>query len=388
MKKIALAMILLILPLCFSGCTGRQIESQLLVVLLGIDLKEDGKLAVTAKVPVYGDSQSAVGSSGGSSGGSGSSQGSSEEKGYAVIGTSATDWESALTILNTLTPRKLNFSQLREVVFGENAAQSEQFLELYKDIWNLPSVRSQAYVVVCKGEAKKFLTAQQAQIGNRLSKYIDRTFQNYTATAYIPSTTLGDGYAALFGTGGNPLFIYGAIFDKEAQADNDSDMPANAKAGDLSRQGLGDIELLGAAMTDGKRVCGLLTGFETALWRLLSGNVRSAIAVKVDDIYVSLLSARAASLKVSDDGLSLSLALEVLYGAGEEPDEARIRSVVTEQMEALLKTFQHYGCDALGFSETARRAYWTQDEWEKADFHARYCAANIQVSVTTQLKIR
>ena len=89
MKKTALAMILLILPLCFSGCAGRQIESQLLVVLLGIDLKEDGTLAVTAKVPVYGDSQSAAASSGGSSGGSGSSKESGGEKGYAVIGTSA-----------------------------------------------------------------------------------------------------------------------------------------------------------------------------------------------------------------------------------------------------------------------------------------------------------
>jgi len=387
-KKTALAMILLILPLCFSGCAGRQIESQLLVVLLGIDLKEDGTLAVTAKVPVYGDSQSAAASSGGSSGGSGSSKESGGEKGYAVIGTSAADWESALTILNTLTPRKLNFSQLREVVFGENAAQSEQFVELYGDIWSLPSVRSQAYVVVCKGEAKKFLTAQQAQIGNRLSKYIDRTFQNYTATAYIPSVTLGDGYAALFGTGGDPLFIYGAISDRDAQADNDGDMPADAKAGELSRQGLGDIELLGAAMTDGKRVCGLLTGFETALWRLLSGSARSAVTVRAGDIYVSLLSAKAASLKVADDGLSLSLALEVLYGAGDEPDEAQIRSVVTEQMEALLKKFQHFGCDALGFSETARRACWTMEEWEKADFHARYCAADIQVSVTTRLKMR
>lgn len=386
-------LLLLVGAVCLSGCDGRQIEDQLLVVLMGVDETQDGQITISVKVPIYGALKEQGGSSsGGSDGensgtGGGSGEESQAEKGYTIVESTEADIESALTMLHAVLPRTLNFSQVREIVFGENAAQGESFFELYHRIASLPSIRSQAYVVVCKGEAKDFLSAQRAQVGSRLSKFIDQTFRNYTRTAYVPTTTLGDGLSALHGSGGDPLFIYGAVNKGEKKESGEDGAPLELYAGEINWKGMGKIELLGAAMTDGTRVSGLLTGAETGLWRLLTGNNRSGFVMKAADVYVTVFSVTKARLFIKEDGLKASVSLEVQYHEGKKMDKALVQRMLEEKMAALIRKFQSFGCDALGFCETAKRGYWTEDAWKNANFKEKYESADIALQITLQFKV-
>ena len=62
--KRKLFMLLLVLCLLLSGCLGRDLEEQLLVIVLGIDRTDDDLIRITVKVPSNSDSGSSPPTSG------------------------------------------------------------------------------------------------------------------------------------------------------------------------------------------------------------------------------------------------------------------------------------------------------------------------------------
>lgn len=107
MKRRLLA-VLLIGCLLLSGCMSRQLEEQLLVIILAVDEMENGDIRLSVKVP----SNSGVNSSSG--GGNGSSD--TQQMGYFLLEATGKTFPDAANLLHATTPRSLNFSQVREVV--------------------------------------------------------------------------------------------------------------------------------------------------------------------------------------------------------------------------------------------------------------------------------
>lgn len=381
-KRIA-CLLLLCLPL--TGCVNdRQIEVQMPAVILGLDEAEDGMITLCVKIPLLGgkaEGQQSGGGSGGGGGGGSSGSKQQSDSSYALAEASGEAWGAALTALHATVPRDLNFSQLREIVFGERAAQSERFVEYYQNVCSLPSVRSDAYVVVCAGEASDFIKKQNARVGNLLSKYIDKTFTRLERMAYVPAVTLGEGQAQFYGSGSDPLFIYGSLDEKSKGNSAAEKDVTNAVAGEMKHQGLSETELFGAAMTDGTRVAGLLTGGECALWRLVQGTLSEGMSFKAEGTYLFVKSLRAAKLHADDQGLRLDAYAQINYYVGQTFDKRAVSLALKAELEALTKKLQAYGCDAFGFSAAAKRRFATYDEWRNARFKDTYRTTDIQINL-------
>ena len=106
-----------LLPFCFllSGCAGRNVEEELLVIVLAIDHTEQGDVTVAVKVPA---NAAAAGEETGASG---------SHTGYMQLEATGHSFSDAVSMLNATTPRKLNFSQVRETVIGETDAKGRDF---------------------------------------------------------------------------------------------------------------------------------------------------------------------------------------------------------------------------------------------------------------------
>ena len=143
--KRKLVMLLLVLCLLLSGCLGRDLEEQLLVIVLGIDRTDDDLIRITVKVPSNSDSGSSPPTSG-----EGEAAAGGQQMGYLLLEATGRRFSDAVTLLHATTPRTLNFSQTREVVIGEKAAQSTDFPSLLHDIYALPRMRAQSALVIGK----------------------------------------------------------------------------------------------------------------------------------------------------------------------------------------------------------------------------------------------
>ena len=192
---------LLVLCCSFSGCAGRNVEEELLVIVLAIDRMEQGSVTVAVKVPA---NTAAAGDSSGTS---------DSQAGYLQLEATGHSFTDAVSMLNATTPRRLNFSRVREVVIGDEAARQRDFAKLLTQIDALPRFRCSAAVIICRGSALEFAKNQKPIVGMRLSRYAENTLANYAGKGFTPDTDLCAGRRDLDGGFRDPLFILGAVND-------------------------------------------------------------------------------------------------------------------------------------------------------------------------------
>ncbi len=381
MKRRLLA-VLLIGCLLLSGCMSRQLEEQLLVIILAVDEMENGDIRLSVKVP----SNSGVNSSSG--GGNGSSD--TQQMGYFLLEATGKTFPDAANLLHATTPRSLNFSQVREVVIGERASRSSDFSGIIQSVYLLPQMRAQASLVVCGGEARPFIAEQKPYVGIRLSRYIETTLVNYAGKGFVPTTTLGDAVRDLGYGFQDPLLIYGAInpFDSVDHA-YDSNV-LDEQAGELPRKSVNAIELFGAAATDGVSVSGLLTGYEMALLHLLSGTVQS-LTIRCDDSAAVPIFARSpAGLWVEIDTgktvLGVRLLCEAHFTPGQNLNAEALRQTLAQDIHQTLVHLQRLRCDGMGFGNLASQQFLTIQDWEAYHWREAYVSADIQVNLALQIR--
>ena len=378
MKRALCAALMLLCAVLLSGCMSRQLEEQMLVIILGVDTPRADAVRLTVKVP-----SNAAADAGGQAGEAG------EQMGYLLLEATGRTFSDAIELLSATTPRTLNFSQVREVVIGEEAAADAAFGDWLEDVYALPRMRPSAAVVVCRGEAKDFVEAQKPYVGIRLSRYIETTLSNYAGKGFVPTTTLGEALRDLRYGFRDPLLVCGGVNDF-SRAENEP--PAHAldeKAGELTRKSVNPVELFGAAATDGVSVSGLLTGHEMALLHLLLGSVQ-ALSMEVSGAPVSLF-ARAPAALAADTGASpvqlrVGLLCDAHYLPGHEPDAEHIRQTLEKDVTALIRHLQAAGCDGLGFGNIAVRGFRTIPEWEAFDWRRQYQAAETDVHIEVRLR--
>ncbi len=368
-----------LLPFCFllSGCAGRNVEEELLVIVLAIDRTEQGDVTVAVKVPA---NAAAAGEETGASG---------SHTGYMQLEATGHSFSDAVSMLNATTPRKLNFSQVRETVIGETAAKGRDFSLLLTRIDSLPRFRCSSAVIICRGSALDFSEKQKPIVGMRLSRYAENTLANYAGKGFTPATDLCAGRRDLGSGVQDPLFILGAVNDFSGAREPANDNSLSAGAGELPRKSLEAVEMFGAAATDGVSVCGFLTGYEMALLHLIGGHVE-ALAVQADGVPMRITASRPAALKVdiSCDPVFLGIELEceAHYPPGASVDEKAVMALLENDIIALIARLQALRCDAAGFGQIAVRRFLTVGEWEAFHWRERYSAARTQVLVTVRLR--
>ncbi len=364
MKK--MIVFLLLSAFLLTGCAARQLEEDLLVIVLTVDRSESGDVTVSVKAP-----RSAA------SGG--------EEKSYLMVEATGLTFSDAMTMLNAATPRPLNFSQSREVIIGEDAAKREDFARLLQQIDALPRFRCSAAVIVCKGEARAFSKAQKPYVGTRLSRYTETTLTNYAGKGFTPKTTLCDGVRDLGFGFCDPLFILGAVNDFSGATSSPAENALDSLAGNLPRKSEEAVEVFGAAATDGVRVSGYLTGYEMALLHLMEGHVEALALRDGQDNTLRVLAARPAEIRLELSRKPVLLSVRVFcegqYTPGHPVDEAFIAEKLRQDITAVIRHLQALRCDGFGFGCHAVRQYLTVQDWEQLHWRDAYCSADVDVRV-------
>lgn len=377
MKRRGIAL-LLALCLALSGCMGRQLEEELLVIVLAVDETEEGHTRLTIKVPRNGSA------GGASKEGEGGDQG-----GYLLLDATGRGFSEAMALLHATTPRNLNFSQVREVVIGEKAARSADFANLLLRIDELPRMRGAAAVIICKGEGNAFAKAQKPYVGTRLSRYAETTLANYAGKGFTPNTSLSEGIRDLAFGFRDPLFVYGGVNDFRSPQTPEKGA-LNGAPGSLSRQNGDGIELFGAAATDGVCVNGFLTGYEVALLHLINGSVHSLDIQLEEDIPLMIYARTPATLSVRLDRrpavLEISLLCEVHHPPGFPPDEEKLARKITADLKGALTHLQSLRCDGLGFGNIAVRQFGTVADWERLGWRDVYARAQTEITLFLQYR--
>ncbi len=382
MKRRLLALFLILCALAVSGCGKQGLESQLLVIILGIDQSEKG-VRLTVKAPSNASSESSSSSQSSESGG--------DQKGYLMLEATGRDFVEALSILNAATPRTLNFSQTREIVIGIKAAQQDDFVTLLESLATLPRIRDHAMIIIVNGEAYDFADSHKPYLGVRLSTYIETTLDNYEDKGFIPNTSLFEAHRDFAYGYIDPLLICGGVNQFKSDPSEIKEQPENLEAGKMPRKSVNAVEMLGAAATDGVRVSGILTGYEMALVNLVGGHVE-ALEVKLSDFYVTVTPRYAADLKVDLSGekavLRVKLTLDINQAPGRKIDTEELIALLEADLKKTIQKLQQFKCDGIGFGNIAVRQFFTIADWEKLDWRTTYAKADIDISITTHITER
>ena len=368
--------LLFVLALTLTGCGGRQLEEELLVIVLAVDQTESGDLQLAVKVP------------GNQSEGKNAGDGGSE--GYLLLRAAGHGFSDAFTLLNVTTPRKLNFSQVREIVIGHRAAQSPDLKTLLRQINEIPRFRCSATLIVCRGEAWAFADQQKPYVGARLSRYAETSLSNYAGKGFTPDTDLCQAVRDMGCGFRDPLFVLGAVNDFSRQEASDDANVLDALPGALPRKSGNAIEVFGAAATDGVSVSGFLSGYETALVNLLRGHVESLTIQQTDHSPLGVFPRKKARLAVDLSSqpvtLQIHLSCEIRYSPGQTPDEAALREKLLKDLSGMIAHLQALRCDPLGFGCEAARQCLTIQDWEALSWRDLYSSAQVVIDLSLQCK--
>lgn len=345
-----------------------------MVVVFSADVRENGSVTVAAKVPRY------------------ASGGEQEDhpSGYLLLEASGNTFDEAAAMLNATTPHELNYSQVREIMIGEKAAEDPGFLSMLEKIDQLPRFRCSAALIVCRGEGRALASAQKPFIGERLSRYADSALSHYAGKGYTPDTDLcaalrDMGYGLI-----DPMLILGALNDFSS-AQSIGNNPFDEKAGSLPRSSPESMEVFGAAVTSGSRVCGYLTGYETALLKLAEGRLEG-LTLKEKDETITVSSVSPAKLTVICNTdpvkLSVSLPCRFSYPSGHPPDEQAAAARIEHDLTQVLRYLQELNSDALGFGRAALCLFPTAQAWDAFQWREKYRKASLRVILAPEFTER
>ncbi|MBE5799489.1 MAG: hypothetical protein E7321_06020 [Clostridiales bacterium] len=405
MKKYILMLWLLVSLSLLSGCGGGQeIESCLFVLSMAVDPAPDGNLTVTVKAlsgtqeavggsiqssgGSSGDSSSQQGQGGDSSGGSAQSSGlETPEPGYIVMSATAPSSLRALNMLSATTPRTVNLSQLREIVISQTLAETDATLSILKEIHSMYRANGEAIVVVTPDDAGDFIRRQRAILGVRLSKYLEVLYDHFAEMDTIPpDAQLASVIAAMESDTIDATAVYAAanLFDSPLVLSGSADM--NRLPGHLPRTSPAENEYLGCALFSGTRMTGTLTGEETGLLCLMSGQARRQQTYIGNALYRTNLPTRV-KRRIEEDGtLSVSIHMSLTHMAGEEQETAAsIAAMIEREAVGVLLRLRAASSDAVGFGRIAIRKSPDIPSWEARHWPDEYETLGVRVSADVKV---
>lgn len=385
--KLLLAASLFLCLLLLSGCSGgMEIESGLFVLSMAVDPAPEGNLTVTIKA--LSGTQEAESPAQESTAATGQSAAEETEPGYIVMSATAQSCLRALDLLSATTPRTLNLSQLKEIVLSETLARTQATLSILKEIHSLYRAGGDAVVVVTPDDAGDFIRRQRAVLGVRLSKYLQVLFEHYAEIDVIPpNAQLSSVIAAMESSAGDAAAVYAAsnAFDSTLIL---PDTPETDRLpGHLPRTSPAQNEYLGSAIFSGAQMTGTLTGDETGLLCLLTGNARTRTFTINGAQYKSNVATRVTrKIDKSTGVLHVIIRMNLTRIAGESGESAQdIARQIESGAAALIERLQAMESDAIGFGSIAVRRTLTIDQWERAGWRTDYPQRSVQVTAYVRL---
>jgi hypothetical protein len=277
-----------------------------------------------------------------------------------------------LEILGASMPYPLHFGQLRLCLLGYPLAAEQPLRPLLSPVAGLRTIRPDAAVMIAMGSALETMSAQQPDLGVRLSTYLDQLLARLRQERLAPQETLTDVMTQLGGDFGDPVLGLCAL-NPQAGGENSresadggqegdqtqsvfrpsgsiaigepspgSDLPPSLMAGALPRQGGNPVEYVGCITTGGGRLTGALTAAQTRLFLRLRQEAtvtqvsadRAVIAIPKTIGQQEALAVATRLQQLGCDGLGVGKALAKQYRdvpslPGEKPGEQFCRMQLT-----------------------------------------------------------
>ena len=367
---------LLFACLLLGGCgNGREIEEYLFPIMLGLDAAGENQLQITVK---------ALSGNAGASG-SEDAQEMGGDTGYITLSATGHDYVQALSLLRATIPRTLNLSQMREVVISETLARSQAMAPLLSDIQRYDRANGNATLVVCAGRAQEVLEKQQAYVGTRISRYLEILLSQYQEKGTIPYATLLSASRAFSGDTMAPLAVYVAINEFDARLPVSEENTLGMLPGHLDRESPNPVEYMGSAVFSAGRMTGTLTGAQTQMLRMLTGDF-TTLQYSVDGVEYVLRRLWPAhrSVRTRPSGESLCaqlwLSAQALDGTPVADPDALAQGLA-QDARALLSLLQALGADAAGFGRTQLWRHLTLASWAASGWPDRYANCDIEVEI-------
>lgn len=405
-----LASVFLLCALLLSGCSeSNEVENLAYVLILGLDLTDDGQIRVCAQIPKITGKDDASGGSGDGS--------------ELVFSAEGGSFPEALSRLEWIVPRRLDLSQLQLVIVSEKMARSERFAAAATLMIDAYRLYTATRLAVCAGEAKSFVEQETMLIGSRIATELTAMFENYTDSGYIPDVQFADVYYKTQSVYSDPVAIYAAQGEADEGAKKDAETwfsinrtaavsPDAAQNGALPTEAAGSPSsgeqslslssiqpalprdadtasaaspqtnrFLGAAVFVDGRMVGRLDGPQTLFCNLLSGKKQAFyMTVNGQSLSLSTMGRPSVSVDVSAELLRIDVKLRVaLLPDSEVTDAKAAREALNRELMETVSACKRMGAEPFQFAEIAARSFPTLERWQAYGWRAHWLASEVTV---------
>ena len=354
-----------LMALLLAGCgPAGQIEGQAFCVSLAVDAGESGGIVLSARYPSYG------------------ANGKDEKSDYLLTAAAGPDFASALYALNAAIPRALNLTQVKSLIVSEKIASSAGFFSLLRDM-KLSRLDGEANLIVCGGEARSLLEAQQPLIGLRLSDTLVTEIERYRRLGIVPGGTLQRVFYDAASVYSDPVTTYAAARPKEEKAESNPPAP-EAEAGALEYEGENRDEYFGAALFRGGAMAGTLGGGETQILRLIRDGA-TGLPMAMNGALLTVSRRGALRVEVDFEAGWISVSLKVgLEDPRGDAEEAAVAKTLSDGLDALTKKCQALGVEPFGYARFAAARFPALSDWTDLDWRAWFAAAAVEYRVRVE----
>lgn len=369
MKRAAFILILAVATL-LSGCQKyREVENLAYVIVLGVDLLEDGDIQIAALIPkITGDSAS--------------DSNGTPDSGHRVYAAAEKSFDAALERLRWAVPRNVDLSQVKLIVLSERLARSGQFMSIAYSMMDTYHLYTAARLAVCAGDTLRFIESETGLLGSRIATDLEAMFNHYANHAFIPDVQFADVFYKSVSIYSDPLAIYsiaGPAEDVETAAALIAPQ-VDDRAGDVQPQ---VNRFLGSCVFKKSVMVGTLSATETLFCKLLRGKPQSfPLLLGSETLYLSMATPPIIEVDTRSDPVEIRIKMQFsLQTRSERVDVDDIRELLSQQIHDAIDHCKRMGVEPFQFAEVAARNFLSIGDWLAYDWSARFPSAQIRLNI-------
>ncbi|HEY8499251.1 MAG TPA: Ger(x)C family spore germination protein [Clostridia bacterium] len=419
-NKSMISIVLLLVFFLMSGCFDSiEVDEMAYVVSLGIDKGLEGNLilsflfAVPISVGVGGE----IGE---------------VEKSTTLITVEASTINGAVSIVNTLISKRINFSHAKLILISKELAQ-EGVEKYINALIRYREFRPNMYIAISRGRAEEFLNAVRPVLEINPAKFFELFMVSYKYTGYSPRSELERFYMKMECTCNQPVAALLDINDLSdssefsrvlsgAKINNHDNMEGNYKAGEIPVISDTKSSSMGLAVFRGDKMVGEMAGREALSFLIVTGELGlvyysipdpvegetyrpgELMGIESEKKFVSLRlgMARKPSVKVSikDDkpiiNVNIFLEGDILSVDSDQDYSLREQLNILEQhtaehirksvYEFLVKTRDEFKSDICGAGRPVKKTFLYWDDWIAFKWMDKYENAEFNVEVKVSIR--
>jgi len=387
--KSTLLIIFIILSLIpLSGCyDANSVETLAYAVAIGIDKAENDSIKLTLQFAVPKSSDSS----------SGSSQASSS----AVVDITCTTIDEGISLVNSYISKKVNLSHCKVIVFSEELAY-DGLSDYVFNLMNNVQVRPDCNIIISRCDAYSFLANSIPTLESVPARYYELILNSSEYTGYTESIYLSQFYERLVNNRCEPIGILGGVNTKKAHKSSEINV-SGYKADETPIETQNNIENMGLAVFSGDTLVGELNSIETLCHMIISNELKNATITIPNpfslsnniSMNISLKKSTKNTVKIINDYPFIKsnifvtgyvLNVDDKLDLTDEQTVKDINTAVSSYLEYtitsyLYKTSKEFHSDIDDFGSHLICDYFTNDDWEKADWLNNYKNAFFDVNV-------